>query len=85
MPTNRSICLRYLRDSIRYSVSEDSSFRRAAFPKDYMCIMIRGQLSTNQGGKYACTQKRVHLSLHDSNARGFVNGKRAASRGAGEE
>ena len=56
MPTNRLICLRYLRDSIRFSVGEDSSFRRAAFPKDYMYIVIRGQTSTNQEGKYACTR-----------------------------
>ena len=54
MPTNRLIRLRYLRDSVRFSVGEDSSFRRAEFRNDYMYIAIRWQLSTNQEGKYAC-------------------------------
>ena len=56
MPTIRLMCLRYLRDSIRYSVSEDSSFRRAAISKGCMYIVIRGQLSINQEGKYTCTR-----------------------------
>ena len=50
------MCLRYLRDSIRCSVGEDSSFRRAAFSKGYMYIMIRGQLSVNQEDKYTFTR-----------------------------
>ena len=56
MPTIRLMCPRYLKDSIRYSVGEDSSFRRAALSKGCIYIMIRGQLSINQEGKYTCTR-----------------------------